>query len=153
MRKLTAGLVGWSILLFQPAVHAGVLLEKTTAPGFVMPAYAISKRCTIHTDGRMAQTYQIGAASSKRGIVLTLGRGIADVVDVAAQGAIQESNIPVDLPTIGYYAYQNSGGHAKKIILLESNGGSGIRKENDAEAALQLRNFIDLNCGDAIGQN
>ena len=149
MRNLTTGLIGLAVL-FQPAVYAGVLLEKTTLPGFVMPAFAISKRCTINTDGRMTQTYQIGEANSKRVTALSLSKGVAGVVDTAAQGTVTESSMPVDLPTVGYYAYQQQAGHAKKIILLEANGGSGVRKENDAEEARQLRNFIDLNCGDAI---
>lgn len=135
-------------LVLSTAQAASLLLEKITRPGFVMPAYAISKACLIASDGKMTQTYQIGSASSKKITKLILGNGVGGVIAEAEQGKIIQSSGPVDTPTVIYNAYRMENGRNRKIILSVHDGGSGVVKENSSEAARLLQNFIDLNCGD-----
>jgi hypothetical protein len=143
--KTAIVLAGW---LASAAQAAPLLLEKITQPGFVMPAYAITKTCAISSDGKMTQTYTIGAATSKKLTQLVLGSGIGDVIIEAEKGKITQSSGPVDTPTVIYNAYRMENGRNRKIILSVHDGGSGIVKENNADAARLLQNFIDLNCGD-----
>jgi len=137
-------------ILTVPTVQAGVILEKVQTPGFVLPAYAITKTCAINGAGRMVQTYQVADVSSAKTIQLKLGGPLDELIDLAAKGTLTQSSIPVDVPTTGYYAYQPTKGKPRKVVLFESNGGSGVQTDNSAEEAMILRNFIDLNCGDPI---
>jgi hypothetical protein len=134
------------------AANAEVLLEKQTYPGFVLPAYAISTHCTLADDGKLFIEYQLGSLKSSRSQQLKLSTSsIKRSILEAAQGNITTNPYPVDVPITIYRAYQyppNS--DPKTVTLLERNGGSGTETVNDSQAALALRNFIDLNCGDPL---
>lgn len=133
-------------------VHAEVLLEKLTSPGFVMPAYAISTHCTLADDGKLFIEYQLGSLKSSRTQPLQLSvSSIKRSILQAAQGNVTTTPYAVDVPTTVYRAYQYPpNGAAQTVTLLENNGGSGTQSINDSQAAIALRNFIDLNCGDPL---
>ncbi|MGZ8191541.1 MAG: hypothetical protein ACXWTS_09990 [Methylococcaceae bacterium] len=128
---------------------AGPLLEKVTYPGFVMPAYAVSTRCTLNEDGLMVIQYQLGSLKSQRKQVLQLSTAsIKQAIDIASLAPVTSGIFPVDAGTQIYRAFQKKpGGGTKSILLWEQNGGSGEEKINGSSEALMLRNFIDLNCG------
>lgn len=146
----------WALLslCLTSTAQAGVLLEKVSYPGFVMPSYAINKSCTISDNGQLTLLYQLGGMSSKRSVELQLTKtAIKTKIAEAALGAINSENFPVDVNTVIYRAYhKQDGSPAKAVLLYEENGGSGEKKVNDSEAAVALRNFIDLNCGNELLQ-
>jgi hypothetical protein len=150
MRMAVKAIITVAGFAVSSAHAAPVLLEKITQPGFTTPAYAVAKTCKISIDGKLVQTYAIGAAGSTRSTQLILSNGIGGIINEAAKGVISTSNGPVDTPTIIYNAYQIAAGHSTKVILSSHNGGTGQIKENGSDAALLLKNFINLNCGDAI---
>ncbi len=136
-------------LCLATTAQAGVLLEKVNYPGFVMPSYAISKSCTISDSGQLIMQYQLDGMSTKRTLPLQLTKAsIKTKIAEAALGKISSESFPVDVNTVSYRAYQKQAdGSDKKVLLFEENGGSGEKKVNDSEAAVALRNFIDVNCG------
>ena len=136
-------------LCLATTAQAGVLLEKVNYPGFVMPSYAISKSCTISDSGQLIMQYQLDGMSTKRTLPLQLTKAsIKTKIAEAALGKISSESFPVDVNTVSYRAYQKQAdGSDKKVLLFEENGGSGEKKINDSEAAVALRNFIDVNCG------
>ena len=136
-------------LCLATTAQAGVLLEKVNYPGFVMPSYAISKSCTISDSGQLIMQYQLEGMSTKRTLPLQLTKAsIKTKIAEAALGKISSESFPVDVNTVSYRAYQKQAdGSDKKVLLFEENGGSGEKKINDSEAAVALRNFIDVNCG------
>ena len=144
----------WALLslCLASTAQAGVLLEKVSYPGFVMPSYAISKSCTISDSGQLIMQYQLDGMSSKRTLPLQLSKaGIKTKITEAALGTINSENFPVDVNTVIYRAYQKQADSpAKMVLLYEENGGSGEKKANDSEAAVALRNFIDINCGNEL---
>ena len=141
-------------LCLATTAQAGVLLEKVSSPGFVMPSYAITKNCTISDTGQLTLQYQLEAMSSKRTLPLQLTKAsIKAKIAEAALGKISSESFPVDVGTVSYNAYQKqTDGSDKKVVLYEQNGGSGEKKVNDSEAAAALRNFIDVNCGNQLLQ-
>jgi hypothetical protein len=132
--------------------HAEVLLEKVKSPGFVMTSYAVSSRCTISDTGLLTTQLQLGELLSKRNTQLQLTTlKVKARIKEAALGNITTNSFPVDAATISYRAYQKQlDGTLKQILLFEQNGGSGVESKNNTEAAITLRNFIDLNCGDPL---
>lgn len=132
--------------------QAGVLLEKTTFPGFVMPSYAISKTCKIQEDGTLSLDISLDGMTSKRSQLLRLTKNsIKSKINEAAGGKILSESFPVDVPTVIYKAYQKQAdGSYTAIVLYEANGGTGEKKTNDALSATTLMNFIDVNCGDPL---
>lgn len=147
MRNQILGILCLSILSLPSAYAARVILQKTTSPGFVMPAYAISKTCKIHDNGQITQHYQVASAASLKTGKLKLRPTTGGLIDEAALGKITETITAVDIPSVSYVAFQKTN---KKVILRDINGGTGVEKTNESEAATILRNFIDLNCGDPI---
>lgn len=141
----------WALLplCLASTAQAGVLLEKVSYPGFVMPSYAISKNCAIYDSGQLIIQYQLDGMNSKRIIPLQLSKsGIKMKIAEAAKGTINSESFPVDVATVIYRAYQKQADNTvQPVLLFEENGGSGEKKTNDAEAAVALRNFIDANCG------
>ncbi len=146
----------WALLslCLTSTAQAGVLLEKVNYPGFVMPSYAINKSCTISDNGQLTMQYQLDGMSSKRTLPLQLTKArIKTKIAEAALGTINSENFAVDANTVSYRAYQKQADSPAKIVVLyEENGGSGEKKTNDSEAAVALRNFIDLNCGNELLQ-
>jgi len=146
----------WALLslCLASTAQAGVLLEKVSYPGFVMPSYAINKSCTLSDNGQLSLHYQLDGMSSKRTVALQLTKaGITAKIAEAALGTINSENFPVDANTVIYRAYQKqTDGPAKMVLLYEENGGSGEKKINGSQAAVALRNFIDLNCGNELLQ-
>ncbi|MCX7092061.1 MAG: hypothetical protein NTY50_01230 [Methylobacter sp.] len=146
----------WALLslCLTSTAQAGVLLEKVSYPGFVMTSYAINKSCTISDNGQLTLHYQLDGMSSKRTVPLQLTKAsIKTKIAEAALGVINSENFPVDVNTVIYRAYQKQDDSpAKAVLLYEENGGSGEKKVNDSEAAVTLRNFIDLNCGNELLQ-
>lgn len=141
-----------AFLCFVSTVQADVLLEKIKQPGYVMPSYAISSRCTLSNTGLLTTKLQLGELISKRNTRLQLTTlKIQAKINEAALGKITTSSFPVDPPTVTYRAYQKqSNGSTQAVLLYEENGGSGVKSINNSEAATLLRNFIDLNCGDSL---
>lgn len=143
------------MLLMAQAVSATpvMLLEKTTTPGFVLDEYAISKSCVIQTSGNLLIDYKLRELSSKRASVLKLNLSvIKGIIDKAALGTLKTGQSLVDIGRVEYNAYQTKAdGSLKKIILWQT--GEIAPKTNTAPEAKLLRNFIDLNCGDALLNN
>lgn len=142
----------FALLAAQTASAGNVLLEKNTLPGYVMPAYAVNKSCTIHEKGKLVVSYTLQQLTSERSTPLTLdAAAIKSAIDDAALGTITTGESTVDTGVVQYYAYQTqSDGTFKRIVLWET-GGIGPRT-NDSDSAILLRNFIDLNCGDPLQQ-
>lgn len=132
--------------------QAGIILEKVTYAGETLPSYAINKHCTINDNGQLNTEYQLNSMSSKRTQVLKLSKiTIKQNIDTAALAIINTDIFPVDGETILYRAYQKQmDGTVKTVLLYEENGSSGEKKVNASDSAIALRNFIDLNCGDAL---
>jgi hypothetical protein len=151
---MSAAFYRWSLslLCLASTTQAGVLLEKVKYPGEVMPSYAISSRCTLSDTGLLVQHQQLGDLISKRKTQLQITTAnIKAKITQTALGKVTSSIFPVDAQTIIYRAYQKQpDGSVKQILLYEENGGSGQKKVNDAQEAIALRNFIDLNCGDPL---
>jgi hypothetical protein len=117
-----------------------------------MSSYAVSSRCTVSDTGLLTTQLQLSDLISKRNtqLQLTIVKTTAKINN-AALGKITSSSFPVDGPTISYRAYQKlADGSIKQILLYEENGGTGVKKTNSSDAAVTLRNFIDLNCGDPL---
>lgn len=154
MKKLALA----SFIVFAVANHAAmaanVLLEKVTYPGFVMQSYAISTQCQLMDNGQIMRTKQLGGLTSNQVLPLKLSVDtIKTSIKTAALGKITIENAPVDMPTISYRAYQKqSNGKWKQILLWEQNGGSGENKTNDSTEATTLKNFININCDNALSQ-
>jgi hypothetical protein len=146
----------WALLslCLTSTAQAGVLLEKVGYPGFVMPSYAINKSCTISDNGQLTMQYQLDGMSSKRTLPLQLTKArIKTKIAEAALGTVNSESFPVDAGTVSYRAYQKPADSPTKMVMLyEENGGSGEKKTNDSEAAVALRNFIDLNCANELLQ-
>jgi hypothetical protein len=151
---MSAAFYRWSLslLCLASTAQASVLLEKVKYPGYVMQSYAISSRCTLSDTGLLVQHQQLGDLISKRKTQLQVTTAnIKAKMTLAASGKITSSPFPVDPPTVIYRAYQKQpDGSTKQILLYEENGGSGQKKVNEAQEAIMLRNFIDLNCGDPL---
>jgi hypothetical protein len=126
------------------------LLEKITTPGFVLPEYAISKTCTLQTNGSLSISYTIGGLTSKKISQLKLSLpSLKQTIDAAAMGELTEGPSIADTGRVEYAAYQAQvGGTSKKIILWQA--GEIAPKTNNSSEARLLRNFIDLNCGDPL---
>ncbi|MDO9105024.1 MAG: hypothetical protein Q7U57_08685 [Methylovulum sp.] len=139
-------------LCWAPMAHSGVLLEKISSPGFVMPSYAAGKNCAIRENGQLSMRYQLDDMNSSHTLTLHLSKSsINTKISEASLGVIHSEAFPVDANSVLYRAYQKQvDGSVKTVLLYEENGGSGEKKVNDSESAVALRNFIDLNCGDAL---
>jgi hypothetical protein len=134
------------------SAHSAVLLEKVSYAGFVMPSYAITKSCTINDNGQLIMDYKLAGMNSKRTIAMQINSSvIKDTIVQAQAGKITTAIFPVDAATVMYRAYyKQSNGSTKTVSLYEENGGTGQLKTNTSQAAQTLKNFINLNCGDAL---
>jgi hypothetical protein len=153
MKKLFYRSLGLLVLL-QGTAMADVLLEKSTSPGFVMPSYAITTNCKLTDNGKLIVEKQLGNLKSSQTLPVKLSVAtIKSTITAAALGTIEEQPFPVDAGSTLYQAYsKQAGGKMKTILLWQENGNSGQKKINNAQEATTLRNFIDLNCGDALQQ-
>jgi hypothetical protein len=130
---------------------AAPLLEKVTTPGFVMPEYAITTRCTLNDTGQMTIKYVIGNINSvqTRSIALTK-LAIQAAINNAAGHTSWGPVLVADAPVQTYAAYQRQpDGTSKRIVLWQSTGGTNVATNNTSDA-VRLRNLIDLNCGDPL---
>ncbi len=74
--------------------QAGVLLEKITYPGYVMPSYALSKSCTIQDNEQLVIQHQLDGMSSKRTLPLQLSKAsIKAKIAEAETGTIRKNLI------------------------------------------------------------
>lgn len=135
-------------LLATSVVHAGVLLEKITLPGYGLDIDAVTKHCSIQDNGQLTIQLQVSSLISKRSQSLQLSKAtIKSRIDEAAAGIINTYAFNLDGPTITYNAYQKQpDGTVKTILLYKEDGASGSQQQNNSDSAIRLRNFIDLNC-------
>ncbi|MFZ2724709.1 MAG: hypothetical protein WAX77_00485 [Methylococcaceae bacterium] len=140
------------ILSVSTTAQAGILLEKVNYPGFVMDSYAATKHCAIHDNGQLSLDYQLTDLYSKQSLPLKFSRAaIKNKIALADTGTINTEIFPVDANTVIYRAYlKQSDASIKTVLLYEENGGSGQKHSNTSEAAITLKNFIDLNCEGSI---
>jgi hypothetical protein len=138
------------IVLLSSSIQAAPLLEKITTPGFVMPEYAISKKCTLQTNGTVSINYTLATLTAKKTFPVQISvPAINTLINQAAIGKLIEGQSIADTGRVEYVAYQaKSGGIAKQIILWQA--GEIAPKTNDSSQARVLRNFIDLVCGDPL---
>jgi len=128
MLKSTVSLFALA-LLTSGAASAGILLERITAAGFVMPEFAASTRCTINQAEVIKKVYELGGlrTSTLQQAKIRI-RALESSIAEAASGRLSTVTGPVDGPTIIYNAYiLNPGLEPQKVTLYSMNGGIGQR--------------------------
>ena len=127
------------------ASSSGPLLTKSTGAGFVPPGLRHFTKCEIYTNKIVLTQGAEGVQSvQERQAALT---GLAEAIDGASKGRIQEESAPTDGPALVYTATKILPGDAtEKVDLGTYTGGDGKRTLNTSAAAQGLRNLADMLC-------
>lgn len=135
--------------LLPAAVNAQTLLERLEWPGYGLEENAVSSECAIDETGQVATHHRIGSDLTQHRVeqsqmnLAVLRAAIRE----AQKGTIRTEQLPVDVETKIYRAYRRlADGSYERVLLWESNGGSGQKNINESRAATKLRNFIDVAC-------
>lgn len=135
-----------------PIVWSAALLEKNTAPGFVMPETALYTSCVLDDEGFLIMKSQINGLASKKNVAIQVDATdmtrLKNIINEAAKGSIKKPEAQVaDAPSTTYYAYQKlPNGSVKKVFLVEDTGITNANTINNSPAALTLRKYIDALC-------
>lgn len=146
MKLVYSGLLFLSLM--PAATSAAVLLERSTAAGFVMEPYALSTRCTIDESGQLAIHMQLSDLGSDQVRQLQLSLpALRATIGEARHGRLETEPYPVDAEASRYVAYRRikADDSYQEVLLFETNNG-GLKRVNNTPAAIKLRNFLDLHC-------
>lgn len=127
-------------------------LEKSSNSGFTTPEQATSSLCVIKANGSIQTQLTTGGLSTSKRDLVTIKGDWADLIATAIVGTINTAQYPVDANSISYRIVPDKvppNVKAQQIILFEQNGGTGSESVNGSPAAITLRNFMDLNCGNS----
>jgi hypothetical protein len=147
MKKFLAALPFLFVAPLALASYSGPLLIKTQSPGFSPEAYRLFSRCEIsRTQVKLVHGVGSLQVTEIRPVSFEMS-SLAGLVAKAAQAQVVVGIGPTDGPSTSYEAIQILSNDKTESLTLKQTGTSQI--EVQGYEATQLRNFLDVICGQA----